>query len=157
MRRVYLDNAATTHMHEEVIDAMVNAMKLNFGNPSSTHFYGRESKGIIENVRKKIAQLIGVQSAEIIFTSGGTEANNLILRSSVEHLGVQRIITSNIEHSCVDETVRSLNENQNVEVEYVRLNTLGEIDLTDFENAGLLQENHFPSYSSLLIRKLWFV
>lgn len=134
MRRVYLDNAATTHMHEEVIDAMVNAMKLNFGNPSSTHFYGRESKGIIENVRKKIAQLIGVQSAEIIFTSGGTEANNLILRSSVEHLGVQRIITSNIEHSCVDETVRSLNENQNVEVEYVRLNTLGEIDLTDFEN-----------------------
>lgn len=134
MQKVYLDNAATTHMHDEVIDAMVNAMKLNFGNPSSTHFYGRESKAIIENVRKKIAQLTGVQSAEIIFTSGGTEANNLILRSAVEYLNVERIISSSIEHSCVAETVNSLKANQNIEVNYVKLNKFGEIDLQDLEN-----------------------
>ncbi|MDG4951351.1 cysteine desulfurase [Weeksellaceae bacterium KMM 9724] len=133
MQKVYLDNAATTHMHEEVIQEMVNAMRFNFGNPSSSHFFGRESKGYIEKARKTIAQYTGVTSAEIIFTSGGTEANNLILRSSVEYLGVERIITTRIEHSCVAETVNSLNKNQNIQVDYVNLNDKGEIDLEDLQ------------------------
>lgn len=129
MNKVYLDNAATTRMHEEVIDAMIKSMQINFGNPSSSHFYGRESKAIIENVRKTIARLTGVTSAEIIFTSGGTEANNLILRSCVEYLNVKRIITTHIEHSCVQETVNSLEKNQGVEIAYIDTDTKGEIDL----------------------------
>lgn len=129
MQKVYLDNAATTHMHEEVIEEMVNAMRFNFGNPSSSHFFGRESKGYIEKARKTIARYTGVTSAEIIFTSGGTEANNLILRSSVEYLGIERIITTKIEHSCVNETVNSLANNQNIQVDYVMINEKGEIDL----------------------------
>ena len=133
MQKVYLVNAATTHMHEEVIEEMVNAMRFNFGNPSSSHFFGRESKGYIEKARKTIARYTGVTSAEIIFTSGGTEANNLILRSSVEYLGVERIITTKIEHSCVNETVNSLANNQNIQVDYVKLNDKGEIDLEDLQ------------------------
>ena len=140
MQKVYLDNAATTHMHEEVIDEMVKAMQFNYGNPSSTHFYGRETKGKIENVRKRIAQLTGVTSAEIIFTSGGTEANNLILRSCVEYLGIKRLISSKIEHSCVTETVHSLEKNQNIQVDYVKINNHGEIDLNHLENLLKLSE-----------------
>lgn len=133
MQKVYLDNAATTHMHEEVIEEMVNAMRFNFGNPSSSHFFGRESKGYIEKARKSIARYNGVTSAEIIFTSGGTEANNLILRSSVEYLDIERIITTKIEHSCVNETVNSLANNQKVQVDYVKVDEKGEIDLEDLQ------------------------
>ncbi len=133
MQKVYLDNAATTHMHEEVIEEMVNAMRFNFGNPSSSHFFGRESKGYIEKARKSIARYTGVTSAEIIFTSGGTEANNLILRSSVEYLDIERIITTKIEHSCVNETVNSLANNQKVQVDYVKVDEKGEIDLEDLQ------------------------
>ena len=86
MSKVYLDNAATTRMHDEVIEAMVKGMKQSYGNPSSSHHFGRETKGLMENVRKTIARLTGTASADIIFTSGGTEANNLILRSCVEYL-----------------------------------------------------------------------
>lgn len=133
MQKVYLDNAATTHMHDEVIEEMVNAMRFKFGNPSSSHFYGRESKAHLEKTRKKIAELTKVVSAEIIFTSGGTEANNLILRSNVEHLGVERIITTRIEHSCVQETVNSLEKNQNIQIDYVAVDDKGQIDLADLE------------------------
>ena len=132
-KKVYLDNAATTHMHDEVIDAMVQGMKHNYGNPSSSHFFGRESKGAIEAVRKLIARFTGVTSADIIFTSGGTEANNLILRSCVEYLGVKRIITTQIEHSCVMETVLSLEKNQSVQIDYVHLLDKGDIDLQHLE------------------------
>ena len=133
MSKVYLDNAATTKMHEEVIDAMVKGMKANFGNPSSSHFYGRETKGMIENVRKTIARLTGVSSADIIFTSCGTEANNLILRSCVEYLEVDRIVTTRIEHSCVQETVNALEKNQKIQIDYVNLKENGEIDLENLE------------------------
>lgn len=133
MNKIYFDNAATTHMHDEVIEAMVSGMKANFGNPSSTHFFGRETKGIIENTRKTIAQATGVSSGEIIFTSCGTEANNLILRSCVEHLGVKRIITSKLEHSCVMETTQSLKENQGIEIVYVKNDDKGNIDLQHLE------------------------
>ncbi|MDO5654595.1 MAG: cysteine desulfurase family protein [Flavobacteriaceae bacterium] len=148
MSKVYLDNAATTRMHDEVIDVMVKGMKINFGNPSSTHFFGRESKAAIENVRKVIARLTGVSSAEIIFTSCGTEANNLILRSCVEYLNVKRIITTRIEHSCVQETVNSLEENQHIRIDYVRINEKGEIDLTHLEE--LLQNSDEKTLVSIM-------
>ncbi|MXV38924.1 aminotransferase class V-fold PLP-dependent enzyme [Flavobacteriaceae bacterium Ap0902] len=133
-QKIYLDNAATTYMFPEVIDAMAESMRHNFGNPSSTHFFGRDAKGIIENVRKKIASFCNVTSAEIVFTSCGTESNNLILRSSVDFLGVDRIITSPIEHSCVMQTVDCLEQFKNVTIDYVQHNEKGEIDLDHLES-----------------------
>ena len=81
MDKIYLDNAATTPLSEEVIDAMVDVMKVNFGNPSSTHSFGQEAKILIENVRREVADYLHVTPAEIIFTSCGTESNNMIIKS----------------------------------------------------------------------------
>ena len=94
MNRVYLDNAATTPLANEVIEEMLGVMKENYGNPSSTHSFGQEAKATIESVRRYIAGQLKVQPNEIIFTSCGTESNNLIIKSCVNYLGVERIITS---------------------------------------------------------------
>lgn len=133
MKRIYLDHAATTPMHEEVIDEMTRCMREVYGNPSSTHVFGREAKARMELSRKKIAEILNVSPAEIIFTSCGTEANNLILRSSVDYLGVKRIITSELEHKCVKETSRELSESFNVELVKVKTNEFGDIDYADLE------------------------
>lgn len=133
MNRVYLDNAATTPLLDEVIDAMVEVMKTNFGNPSSTHSLGQEAKTILEENRRKIAHELHVSPAEIIFTSCGTEANNLILKSAVEDLGIERIITSEIEHKCVSETVENLHKTKNIEVIYLDVNEKGDVDLAELE------------------------
>ena len=94
MNKIYLDNAATTPLSEEVIDAMVDVLKNNYGNPSSTHSIGQEAKILIENVRRDAADYLKVTPAEIIFTSGGTESNNMIIQSCVNHLAVERIIAN---------------------------------------------------------------
>lgn len=133
--KIYLDNAATTPLAEEVIDAMVEAMKINYGNPSSTHSFGQEAKALIEEVRRNIAEYLKVQPNEIIFTSCGTESNNLIIKSCVSHLGVERIITSPMEHKCVAESVRDMKNRKNVEVVYIRPNHNGDLDINDIENA----------------------
>ncbi|MFZ4932133.1 cysteine desulfurase family protein [Chryseobacterium sp. Mn2064] len=133
MDKVYLDNAATTPLAEEVIDAMVGTMKMNFGNPSSTHSFGQEAKILIENVRRQVADYLHVTPAEIIFTSCGTESNNMIIKSSVEHLGVQRIISSPMEHKCVSESVLDMKTRKGVEVNYIRPNAQGDIDLNKLE------------------------
>lgn len=133
MNRVYLDNAATTPLLDEVIDAMVEVMRTNFGNPSSTHSLGQEAKTILEENRRKIAHELHVSPAEIIFTSCGTEANNLIIKSAVEDLGIERIITSEIEHKCVSETVENLHKTKNIEVIYLDINEKGDIDLAELE------------------------
>jgi len=133
MNRVYLDNAATTSLLDEVIDAMVEVMRTNFGNPSSTHSLGQEAKTILEENRRKIAHELHVFPAEIIFTSCGTEANNLIIKSAVEDLGIERIITSEIEHKCVSETVENLHKTKNIEVIYLDVNEKGDIDLAELE------------------------
>ena len=133
MEKVYLDNAATTPMVEEVINAMVDVMKFNYGNPSSTHSLGQEAKILIENVRRQIADYLHVTPAEIIFTSCGTESNNMIIKSSVEHLGVTRIITSPMEHKCVAESVLDVKNRKGVEVVYMRPNKQGDIDLAKLE------------------------
>lgn len=135
MKRVYLDNAATTALADEVIDAMVEVMKCSYGNPSSTHYFGQEVKEKIETVRRKIADYLKVSPGEIIFTSCGTESNNMIIRGCVEHLGVERIITSPLEHKCVAECVRSMKKLHGTEVVYLRPNAEGDIQLQDLENA----------------------
>ena len=133
MQKVYLDNAATTAIHPAVIEEMVTVMKDCYGNPSSTHVFGREAKALLELSRKKIAQHLNVTPAEIYFTSCGTESNNTIIRSCVNDLNVTRIITTYLEHKCVMESVNDL-ENRN-KVEVIRLNVFkdGTIDYAQFE------------------------
>lgn len=135
MERVYLDNAATTPLAPEVIDEMVGVLKFNFGNPSSTHSFGQEAKTTIEKVRREIADALKVSPAEIIFTSCGTESNNMIIKSAVAHLGAERIITSPLEHKCVAESVLDVKRRRGVEVVYLRPNSKGDIEISDIENA----------------------
>ncbi|KFF17669.1 cysteine desulfurase family protein [Chryseobacterium sp. JM1] len=148
MNKIYLDNAATTPLAEEVIDAMVGTMKMNFGNPSSTHSFGQEAKILIENVRRQIADYLHVTPAEIIFTSCGTESNNMIIKSSVEHLGVERIISSPLEHKCVSESILDMKNRRGVEVVYIRPNEKGDIDLNKLEE--LLKSSDKKTLVSLM-------
>lgn len=131
MNKIYLDNAATTPLSEEVIDAMVNVLKNNYGNPSSTHSLGQEAKILIENVRRQVAEYLKVTPAEIIFTSCGTESNNMIIKSCVDHCGVERIITSPMEHKCVSETVMDLKKRKGIEVVYLRPDSKGDISIEE--------------------------
>ncbi len=133
MNKIYLDNAATTPLAEEVIDAMVQVMKVNYGNPSSTHSLGQEAKILIENVRREVADYLHASPSEIIFTSCGTESNNMIIKSCINHLGVERIITSPMEHKCVAETVLDMKKRKGVEVVYLRPDQKGDFDLTKLE------------------------
>jgi len=148
MNKIYLDNAATTPLSEEVIDAMVDTMKINFGNPSSTHSFGQEAKILIENVRRQIADYLHVTPAEIIFTSCGTESNNMIIKSCVEHLGVERIISSPMEHKCVSESILDMKNRKGVEVSYIRPNEKGDIDLNKLEE--LLKSSEKKTLVSLM-------
>jgi len=139
MKTVYLDNAATTPLRDEVVEVMCRVLKENFGNPSSTHSFGRSSKALLEQSRKRIAKAFNVSASEIIFTSGGTEANNFILKNAVENLGVNRIITSKIEHHAVLHTIEDLQERYNITVEFVDLDSKGIIDFSSLER--LLQRS----------------
>jgi cysteine desulfurase len=133
MRQVYLDNAATTQVHDEVISKINDVLKNSFGNPSSVHSYGRSSKSIIEDARKTVAKLLHAHPSEICFTSGGTEADNLILNSAIRDLGVRRIITSKIEHHAVLTSIAHLQECFSVEVAHVKLDKNGGIDMKHLE------------------------
>jgi cysteine desulfurase len=133
MNKIYLDNAATTPLDPAVIDEMVHVLQFNFGNPSSTHSIGQDAKVLLEKVRREIAEYLKVTPAEIVFTSCGTESNNMILKSSVEHLGVERIITSPLEHKCVAESVLDLKKRKGVEVVYLRPNSQGDLSMEDLE------------------------
>ncbi|MEG1238295.1 MAG: cysteine desulfurase family protein [Flavobacterium sp.] len=134
MKKVYLDNASTTAMRPEVIQEMTKVMTEDFGNPSSTHSFGRNAKTVLELSRKSIAKHLNCSAQEIIFTSGGTEADNWILRSAVEDLKIERIITSKIEHHAVLHAAMALEEEYGVQVDYVKINTDGSIDLTHLSN-----------------------
>ena len=133
INKIYLDNAATTPLSEEVIDAMVSVLKNNYGNPSSTHSLGQEAKILIENVRRDVADYLKVSPAEIIFTSCGTESNNMIIKSCVDHLAVERIISSPLEHKCVAETVLDMKKRRGVEVAYLRPDKKGDFSLEQLE------------------------
>ncbi|WP_299277010.1 cysteine desulfurase family protein [uncultured Psychroserpens sp.] len=134
MKTVYFDNAATTQIREDVINRMSDVMKLNFGNPSSTHSYGRKSKSLIESSRKRVASHFNVSAAEIVFTSGGTEADNLVLQSAVKDLGVTEIITSKIEHHAILHTIDRLKEVYQITITYVNLTENGDVDLAHLED-----------------------
>jgi cysteine desulfurase len=108
VQKIYLDNAATTCVLPEVVDVMCDALKNTYGNPSSTHAFGRESKVLIEKARKEIAKHINAQATEIIFTSCGTEGDNWVLFAAVNDLNVTRIITTKLEHHAVLHTLEVL-------------------------------------------------
>ena len=131
--RVYLDNAATTPIAPEVIDAMIPVLKDGFGNPSSTHFYGRQTKALIETSRRTVAKILNCQPSEIIFTSGGTEADNMALYSSVHQMGVKQIITSSIEHHAVGHTAEAIEKAGLAKVSLVKIDEKGNVDLADLE------------------------
>ena len=133
MRSVYFDSAATTQVRDEVIDRMTTVMKEYYGNASSTHSFGRSSKSLVEQARKTIAAYLNVTAGEIIFTSGGTEADNLALRSAVRDLGVKKIITSRIEHHAVLHTISQLEREYGVSVNYVDLDDDGHVDYNHLE------------------------
>ncbi len=134
MKKVYLDNAATTQMRGQVIERMTLVMKEFYGNPSSVHSFGRSSKSLIENARKTVAGFLNVSASEIIFTSGGTEADNYVLNSAVRDLGVKRIISSPIEHHAVLYALDQLRACYDLEVVYVNLDKQGGVDMKHLED-----------------------
>jgi|TARA_B110000285_G_scaffold197497_1_gene229203 cysteine desulfurase len=148
MKKVYLDNAATTAIDSSVIEVMHRSMQENFGNPSSSHQYGRKAKNLIENARINIANLFHVTASEIIFTAGGTEADNLILQNAVTNLGIERIISSKIEHHAVSHTIDFLKDKYLIDTEYVSINSSGEISLEHLEK--LLKKSKKKTLVSLM-------
>jgi len=148
MKAIYLDNAATTKIDEEVVSLMVSSMQENFGNPSSTHQFGRKAKAAVETARKNIAKHFNVSATEIVFTAGGTEADNLILNNAVLNLGVQRIITSKIEHHAVLHTCEFLEKSQHITLDFVNVDEYGSIDLVHLEE--LLATSNTKTLVSLM-------
>jgi cysteine desulfurase len=148
MQKVYLDNAATTQVRATVIRKMQEALTECYGNPSSSHSFGRSAKTAIEKTRKIIAKYLNAHPSEIIFTSGGTEADNMILRCAVRDLGVQTIITSKIEHHAVLHTVELLEKEYDIQVHYVALDSYGNPDLGHL--AALLQQDDTKKLVSLM-------
>lgn len=138
-RKVYLDNAATTPLEPRVLEAMLPYLKEDFGNPSSTHAFGRKTKGAIESARKAIAGYLNAKTSEIIFTSGGTEADNMAINGAVCDLGVKHIITSSIEHHAVTHTVETVCKKHNIAYSQVNILPNGHIDLKHLEE--LLKAN----------------
>jgi cysteine desulfurase len=137
--RVYLDNAATTPLDPEVFEAMKPFMLEDFGNPSSTHAHGRKVRAAIESARKKVAELLNCTPGEIIFTSGGTEADNTLLCNSISTYGIQHAISSPIEHHAVTHTLETLAKKSLVQLHHVQLDEKGHVDLVHLEN--LLQQH----------------
>ena len=136
MRRIYLDHAATTPTHPEVMKAMLPFFSDAFGNPSSIYSYGQEAKGAVEEARTRVAELIGARDEEIVFTSGGTEADNFALKGVVyanEHKG-SHVITSSIEHHAVLETCKSL-ERSGFKITCLPVDKDGLVDPDDVKKA----------------------
>lgn len=133
MNTVYLDNAATTALRTEVIERMTKVLQEHYGNASSTHSFGRSAKSLLEQCRKTIASYFNVSAAEIIFTSGGTEADNLALRSAVRDLGVTEIITSKIEHHAVLHTAEQLQSEYGISLQFVDLDDCGFVNYQHLE------------------------
>ncbi|MEN9969334.1 MAG: hypothetical protein RIR94_1531 [Bacteroidota bacterium] len=144
---VYLDNAATTPVAPEVVEAMIPVLYHAFGNPSSTHAFGRQAKALIENSRRSIAQALNCAPAELIFTSGGTEADNMALHAAVTQLGVKRIITSAIEHHAVGHTAEALKAHESIEVVNLTLDAKGNINMQELEQ---LLQDQTPTLVSLM-------
>lgn len=130
---IYLDNAATTPLDPEVFEAMKPFMLEDYGNPSSTHAHGRKVRAAIESARKKVAEHLNCTPGEIIFTSGGTEADNAILVCAAETYNIKHLITSPIEHHAVTHTCETIAAKGNVQVHMVKLDDKGHVDPGDLE------------------------
>jgi cysteine desulfurase len=130
---VYFDNAATTALDAEVLKEMLNVFENKHGNPSSIHSYGREAKAMVEKARKTIAKYLNVSPSEIFFTSGGTEADNMAIRSSIEDYNIKHIISSPLEHHAVLHSIEDLVKKGKVTVSHVAIKENGHIDLADLE------------------------
>jgi cysteine desulfurase len=137
--QVYLDNAATTPLDPEVFEAMKPFMLEDYGNPSSTHAHGRKVRAAIESARKKIAELLHCTPGEIIFTSGGTEADNTIINSSLQTYGIRNVISSPIEHHAVEQTLHNLEKRGLIHLSMVKLDEKGHVDMDHLD--VLLKEN----------------
>ena len=133
MDRIYLDNAATTPLDPEVFDAMVPYLRDHFGNPSAVHAFGRKTRAGVEQARRMVASCLNCAPGEIIFTSGGTEADNMVLQGAVRDLGVKHIITSPIEHHAVELTAEALAKDDSVTVHWLHLEADGHPDLKHLE------------------------
>lgn len=137
--KVYLDNAATTSLDKEVLNEMLPYMTDHFGNPSSIHSHGRKTRAAIEAARKSVAKLLNASPSEIFFTSGGTEADNMAIRCSIEDMGITHAITTKIEHHAVLHTLETLEGKGLIKLSFVNLLPDGQTDLKHLEQ--LLQEN----------------
>jgi len=131
--RIYLDNAATTSLDPEVLEAMMPYLTEKFGNPSSIYSYGRECRMAIETARKSVAKILNAHPAEIFFTSGGTESSNTAITAAIRDLGCKHIITSQIEHHAVSHTAAYLDKMDLVKLSFVKLLPNGHIDIEDLE------------------------
>jgi cysteine desulfurase len=145
--KVYLDNAATTPLDKEVIDAMLPVMQEHFGNPSSIHAWGRQTRAALEQARKTVARLMNCSPSEIFFTSGGTEADNMAIRCSIEGMGLKHAITSPIEHHAVLHTLEAMAERGTIKLSIVNLTKDGDVDVAHLEE--LLKHND-RSFVSLM-------
>ena len=134
MQRIYLDNAATTSLDEQVLAAMMPYLTEKFGNPSSIYSYGRETRMAIESARKTVAKILNAHPSEIFFTSGGTESSNTAINAAVRDLGCKHIISSPIEHHATLHTIEHLHKAGEVKLSYVKLLPNGHVDLDDLEN-----------------------
>jgi cysteine desulfurase len=137
--KVYLDNAATTKLDENVLKAMMPLMVEDFGNPSSIHSFGRKTRAVIETARKTVAKLLNVTPAEIFFTSGGTEADNMAINQSIATYDLKHVISSEIEHHAVEHTIKMLEKAGKVKASWVKLDDKGNVDLAHLEE--LLKNN----------------
>lgn len=131
---VYLDNAATTPMAPEVVEAMIPFMKEHFGNPSSSHAFGRKTKTAIENARRTIATSLHCLPSEIYFTSGGTEADNLAMHSAIHDLGCTDIVTSPLEHSAVIKTAQILSDKGLIKLHLLTPDKKGNLSASELED-----------------------
>ncbi len=134
MERIYFDNAATTSIDPQVLEAMMPYLTERFGNPSSIYSYGRESRLAIENSRKSVARILNAHPAEIFFTSGGTESSNTAISAAVRDLGCTHIITSPLEHHATLHTVEHLHKRGEASLSYVNVLPNGHIDQEDLEH-----------------------
>ena len=145
MKQIYLDNAATTALDNEVLKVMSKSMRDVYGNPSSSHTFGRKSRAMIETSRRQIAQFINADTSEIFFTSGGTEADNMAIRGAVRDAGITHIITSKIEHPSVINTIEHLLKKNKVSLDYVNIDKNGVVDLNHLEDLLIRNENTLVS------------
>jgi len=148
MTRIYFDNAATTPLDPQVLQAMMPYFTEHFGNASSIYSYGRENRMAIESARKMVASSLNIKPGELIFTSGGTESSNMAIKCSVRDLACKHIITSPIEHHATLHTVEFLKSLGLVDVSYVKLTQDGHVDLIDLEQ--LLERNNAKTLVTLM-------